>query len=411
MIYSMESPTQELRVHGHVAAGFEEVQTVFEANFTQGIEVGASLCVRSNGQDLVNLWAGHQDQNDERPWQQDTLVNVYSVTKGIASLAVAAIVEDGHFDYSTEVRSIWPEFVAGQSGLSVGQLLSHQSGVPGVDEPVAIEDMYNWPRMIGLLEKQQPYWPPGTAAGYHALHWGFLVGEVVRRTTGISLGRWVADRLAAPLMADVYLGLPEALHARCADLIGPNRARKQPDLSSSTVPPSSPQMPQNPDLFSVALLNPSVRPWKDACSADWRSAEIAAANGQASGQGIATIYDAAANDGAASGVRVLKPASIAALVTEEVGMTTDLILDKPMRRGRGVILNTNGEYGPSATAFGHSGAGGALGFADPETGIGFGYAMNQMQPQMQTDGDTGAGEETRAGRLIAALYRALANRS
>jgi len=142
-----------------------------------------------------------------------------------------------------------------------------------------------------------------------------------------------------------------------------------------------------------------VRPWKDACSADWRSAEIAAANGQASGQGIATVYDAAANGGLVSGVRVLKPASIAALVTQEVGTTADLILDKPMRRGRGIILNTNGEYGPNESAFGHSGAGGALGFADPEAGIGFGYAMNQMQP--------GVVEETRAGRLIAALYEAL----
>ncbi len=398
----MESPTKDLRVHGHVATGFEEVQSVFEANFTEGIEVGASLCVRSKGQDLVNLWAGYQDQNGERPWQQDTLVNVYSVTKGIASLAVAAIVEDGHFDYSSEVRSIWPEFVAAQSGLTVGQLLSHQSGVPGVDEPVAIEDMYNWPRMIGLLEKQQPYWPPGSAAGYHALHWGYLIGEIVRRATGNSLGRWVAERIATPLMADFYLGLPEALHERCADLIGPNRARKQSDAADPPAAPSPPVPPQNPELFSVALLNPSVRPWKDACSPAWRSAEIAAANGQASGQGIATIYDAAANGGIASGVRVLKPASIAALVTEEVGMTDDLILDKPMRRGRGLILNTNGEYGPSAAAFGHSGAGGALGFADPETGIGFGYAMNQM--------DTGMAEETRAGRLIAALYRALGKR-
>jgi len=400
----IESPTRDIEIHGQVAAGFEDVQSVFEANFTQGIEVGASLCVRSNGQDLVNLWAGHQDQNGEQPWQQDTLVNVYSVTKGIASLAVAAIVEDGHFDYSTEVRSIWPEFVAGQSGLTVGQLLSHQSGVPGVDEPVAIEDMYNFPRMIGLLEKQQPYWPPGTAAGYHALHWGYLVGEIVQRTTGMSLGRWVADRLATPLLADFYLGLPEGLHARCADLIGPNRARKKAGTEATpAAPPQEPQPPQNPELFSVALLNPSVRPWKDACSTAWRSAEIAAANGQASGQGIATIYDAAANGGMVSGVKVLKPASIAALVTEEVGMTPDLILDKPMRRGRGVILNTNAEYGPSATAFGHSGAGGALGFADPETGIGFGYTMNQMDP--------GGAEETRAGRLIAALYKALKNRA
>ena len=346
--------------------------------------------LRSNGDDLVNLWAGAKDAAGNEPWQQDTLVNVYSVTKGITALAVAAIVEDGHFDYATEVRSIWPEFKAGQSGLTIAQLLSHQSGVPGVDEPIDIDDMYNWPKMVRLLEQQLPYWTPGTAAGYHALHWGYLIGEVVRRATGIGLGRWVADRLATPLNADFYLGLPQSLHARCADLIGPNRARKSSE--DVTTPPAP---PERPELFAAALLNPPVRPWKDACSAAWRSAEIAAANGQASGQGIATLYDAAANDGRVADVRILKPASIAAVVTEEVGLATDLILDKPMRRGRGLILNTLGEYGPNANAFGHSGAGGALGFADPDAGFGFGYAMNQMQP--------GIVEQTRAGLLIEAV--------
>jgi len=378
---------------------------VFERNFTHGIEVGASLCVRSQGQDLVNLWAGFQDAAQERPWQQNTLVNVYSVTKGIVALAVAAVVEDGYFDYRTEVRSIWPEFKAAQSGLSIGQLLSHQSGVPGVDEPITISDMYDWPKMIRLLEQQLPLWTPGTAAGYHALHWGYLVGEIVQRTTGESLGQWVAKRLATPLQADFYLGLPEVLHTRCADLIGPNRARppRQEQQSSETAAGFTP--PEHPELFAVALQNPMVRPWKDACSADWRSAEIAAANGQASAQGIATIYDAAANDGAVAGVRVLKPSSIAHLVIEEVGLKKDLILDKPLRRGRGVILNTDGEYGPSASAFGHSGAGGSLGFADPANDIGFGYAMNQMQPGAAT----GAEEASRASRLIAALYTALAD--
>ena len=387
-----------MKIHGQVAPGFEDVQAVFEKNFTEGIEVGASLCVRSNGDDLVNLWAGAKDAAGNEPWQQDTLVNVYSVTKGITALAVAAIVEDGHFDYATEVRSIWPEFKAGQSGLTIAQLLSHQSGVPGVDEPIDIDDMYNWPKMVRLLEQQLPYWTPGTAAGYHALHWGYLIGEVVRRATGIGLGRWVADRLATPLNADFYLGLPQPLHARCADLIGPNRARKSSE--DVTTPPAP---PERPELFAAALLNPPVRPWKDACSAAWRSAEIAAANGQASGQGIATLYDAAANDGRVADVRILKPASIAAVVTEEVGLATDLILDKPMRRGRGLILNTLGEYGPNANAFGHSGAGGALGFADPDAGFGFGYAMNQMQP--------GIVEQTRAGLLIEALYRSLDNRA
>ncbi len=377
-------------VHGYTAPGFEAVRAAFTANFTQGIEVGASLCVRKDDEDLVNLWGGYQDSACERPWQQDTLVNLYSTTKGIAAIGFATLVEDGLLGYDDAVKDLWPELRAAQDGLTIGQLLSHQSGVPGVSVPVTVDDMYDWDKMIGLLAAQEPYWPPGSAAGYHAIHWGYLVGELVLRASGKTLGSLLAERITQPLDADFHLGLADSEHHRVADLIGPNRAREAKGL-----PPPDTSVPRLPALFPVALMNPSIRPWKDACSADWRRAEIAAANGHGNGASIARIYAAVAG----ADNSVLSAATLAAANRQEVAMTEDLILAKPMRRSRGFILNTNNEYGPTQTAFGHAGAGGSLGFADPEYGIGFGYAMNQMQP--------GVVEKTRADLLVAATYAAL----
>lgn len=387
----------EFPIHGFTAPGFEAVREQFSANFTDGIEVGASLCVRRNGEELVNLWGGFQDAACTRPWQQNTLVNLYSTTKGIAAVAFATLVEDGLLSYDDAVNALWPEFRAAADGLTVGQLLSHQSGVPGVAEPVSITDMYDWDKMIGLLETQEPYWQPGSAAGYHAVHWGYLVGELARRASGKTLGQLLRERIAEPLNADFHLGLADAEHERVADLIGPNHARRAANL-----PPPDTSVPKMPKLFPVALMNPSIRPWKDACSAAWRRAEIAAANGHGSGEGIARIYDAAANGGgveasaSARAVRVLSATTLNAANVQEVAMADDLILAKPMRRSRGFILNTNNEYGPVEAAFGHAGAGGSLGFADPKYGIGFGYAMNQMQP--------GVADKTRADLLVAAVY-------
>lgn len=387
----MPSFPSDVPIHGFTAPGFERVREQFAANFIDGIEVGASLCVRKNGEALVNLWGGYKDAGFTQPWQQDTLVNVYSTTKGVAAIAFATLVEDGLLSYDDAVKELWPEFRAAQNGLTIGQLLSHQSGVPGVSEPVTVTDMYNWPKMIALLEQQEPFWEPGSAAGYHAVHWGYLVGELVLRATGKTLGSVLSERITGPLGADFHLGLPDAEHGRVADLIGPNHARTADRLPAPDTTP-----PRLPRLFPVALMNPSIRPWKDACSPDWRRAEIAAANGHGTGEGIARIYDAAANGGGA----VLSAATLAQANVQEVAMEEDLILAKPMRRSRGFILNTDQEYGPTRSAFGHAGAGGSLGFADPEFGIGFGYTMNQMQP--------GVVELTRGDLLVKAVYAGLA---
>jgi len=378
-------------IDGYVAAGFEPVREVFERNFTDDVEVGAAVCVVSGGETLVDLWGGYVDQEASAPWREDTLVNVYSTTKGVAALAFALLVQDGLISYDDPVRDYWPELEAARDGLTVGQLLAHQGGLCGVSGPLSVEDLYDWTAMIGRLETQAPFWTPGAGAGYHAVVWGFLPGELTRRLTGMTLGELLATRLAGPLEADFYIGLPESEDSRVAPVIGPNRARIQPDLSAF----AGLKMPA---LYPVALQNPVIKPHRDASSPAWRRAEIAAANGQANARGIARVYSAAASP--AHHGDIFARGTIDVLIRERVGLEPDLVLGMPIRRGAGVILNTEGQYGPGPSSFGHSGAGGSVGFADPDRGLAFGYAMNQMQTNL--DGDT------RAGRLINAVYRCLA---
>ena len=374
-------------IHGTVASGLDSVREVFQANFDDDIDVGAGFCVYYKGECLVDLWGGYQDQAQTRPWEENTLVNVYSTTKGIASVVVASVVQEGLLDYDAPVTDIWPEFRAAQNGLTIGQFLSHQSGVCGLRDTVTVADLYDWQSMCTRLANEEPFWEPGKGAGYHAILWGFFAGELVRRVTGKTLGELLAIRFTRPLECEFHIGLPVSEHNRVADLIGPNRARIQPepiDFASIKVP----------ELYGVALQNPVIRPYKDVCSPQWRSAEVAAANGHATAKGIATIYDAVINH-----TSVLEQSTIDQLVHEEWGDEEDLVLGKPMRRGRGINLNTDETYGPGVNSFGHSGAGGSTGFADPDACLSFGYVMNQMQPGLETD--------TRSKRLIDAVYRAV----
>ena len=376
-------------ISGTVQTGFEAVRDVFERNFTEDVDVGASFCAIRNGEVLVDLWGGYLDRDCSSEWGERSLVNLYSTTKGLGSIAVAWVVEQTDLEYDHPVRRYWPELTAARGNLTVGELLSHQAGICGVDEKVLVDDLYDWEKMIGLLERQTPHWPPGTAAGYHAIVWGFLAGELTRRLTGRTLGDVFRSEIAEPLDADCYIGLPEPLHDSVADMIGPNHARIQPDLEAL-------MSIKMPPLYKTALQNPSVHPYRDASSARWRSAELAAANGQGNARGVARIYA----DLVADSPSRLSSATVAALRQQEWGEEDDLVLGRPLRRGRGVILNTTGEYGPTSSSFGHSGAGGSVGFADPEHQLGVSYAMNQMQMNLNDD--------TRSGRLVRALYECLA---
>jgi CubicO group peptidase (beta-lactamase class C family) len=362
--------SMDWEIYGKTEPGFEKVKEVFSANW-EGYEVGASFSVVCKGRKVVDLWGGFQDKTCTKPWEPHTLVNVYSTTKGMGSLAAAILADEGRLDYGALVTDYWPEFGAeGKHRVTVAQLLSHQAGVCGVSEKIRIEDLYDWDKMVRLLAAQKPFWEPGRGNRYHAVTWGFLAGELIRRITGKTLGQYFHEKVAGPLGADFYIGLPDSEMNRVADMIGANRARvpQKPAIGSVTA------------LYPVALQNPEIRPFKDACSYAWRKAELAAANGQANARGIARIYGALANRGQIDGIRIISPKGIEAATREEVrGDRDDLILGKARRFARGFALNSEGMYGPNPRAFGHSGAGGTIGFADSDTNIAMGYAMNQMQ--------------------------------
>jgi CubicO group peptidase (beta-lactamase class C family) len=380
----------KIDIEGFVLPGFEKVKAAFAANWDV-YEVGASCAVVYKGRMVADLWGGYRGKDYVKPWGKDTLVNVYSTTKGMAALTIAILVEEGKLEYESRVVDYWPEFGAqGKDRVTVAQVLSHQAGICGVSEKIAIADLYDWNKMIRLIAEQKPFWEPGTQAGYHAVTWGYPAGELVRRVTGKTLGSVFREKVAKPLGADFYIGLPDSEMDRVADLVGPNHARvpqvKNPDAK---VPP----------LYAVALLNPDIRPFKDASSTAWRKAEIPAANGQANARAIARIYGALANGGEIDGIRIISREGIERAVCEEAVSKEDPVTGSPMRFARGFMLNTEGNYGPNPHAFGHGGAGGSIGFADPEANIAVGYAMNQMQVNPD--------DEPRAGLLVKAVYDCL----
>ena len=309
----------------------------------------------------------------QKPWQENTLVNVYSTTKGMGSLAMAILADEGKLDYTAKVVDYWPEFGAnGKENVTVAQLLSHQAGLCGMTQKLTIEDLYDWEKMVRLLAAQKPLWEPGKGCGYHAVTWGYFPGELIKRITGKTLGTYFREKVAEPLKADFFIGLPDSEMYRASYMIGANRA-------SIPIRPVDPPA-KMPDLYPIALLNPDIRPFKDASSTAWRKAEIAAANGQANARGIARIYGMLANGGEIDGVRILRPKGIEAALIEEVnGSEPNLVTGRNMRFARGFSLNSEGLYGKNPNAFGHAGAGGSLGFADSSANIGFGYVMNQMQ--------------------------------
>lgn len=362
----------DVEIKGTIEPGFEKVKEAFAANWL-GYEVGAACSVVFKGKKVVDLWGGWLDTEFKTPWQEDTLVNVYSTTKGMGSLAMAVLADEGKLDYTAKVVEYWPEFGAnGKENITVAQLLSHQAGLCGVTQRLTIEDLYDWEKMTTLLANQKPLWEPGKACGYHAVTWGYFPGELIRRITGKTLGTYFREKVAEPLKADFFIGLPDAEMHRTTYMIGANRARiavKPPDPAAKM-----------PAFYPIALLNPDIRPFKDASSTAWRKAEIAAANGQANARGIARIYGMLANGGEIDGIRILSKKGIETALIEEVnGQEPNLVTGRNMRLARGFSLNSEDFYGPNPDAFGHAGAGGSLGFADPKANLGFGYVMNQMQ--------------------------------
>jgi CubicO group peptidase (beta-lactamase class C family) len=358
--------TIDTAIHGTVAAGFEPVRERFAANFSRPDahrEVGAALAVYRHGELIVDLWGGFRDGARTTPWTADTLVNVWSTTKGVTAIALARLVDQGLIDYAAPVASYWPEFAAnGKDAITVSQLLSHQAGLPGFEAPTPLEDFYDWAKVTSRLAAQAPMWEPGTKNSYHAMTYGFLAGELIRRVSGKSPGRFLADEIAGPLGADVHIGLAEIAEPRVAPLIGP--------LEDAPFPPD-----MAPEAIA-AVSNPQMIPTIPNDRA-WRAAEVPAGNGHANARGLARIYGALANGGELDGVRVMDSDTIARL-TEVQTERQDVMLGFKPFWAHGVALNDAGVFGPRKATFGHSGWGGSFACGDVGSGVAIGYVMNQM---------------------------------
>ncbi|MDB5429059.1 MAG: hypothetical protein JWP35_175 [Caulobacter sp.] len=368
----MTRSTGPVRANGFVAPGFEPMVECFEANFRESAEVrdlGAAFCAFRHGELVVNLWGGQRTPGGE-DWTEDTLVNVFSTTKGLVATALAMLADRGLLDYDAPVSRYWPQFAqAGKEAVTVAQLISHQAGLVGFDEPTTIEDLYDWDLVCDRLARQTPRWTPGERNGYHAVTFGYLAGELVRRITGQSVGRFVQDQIATPLGADFYIRLPAGEDHRVAPIIDAPAVAFDVNL----LPPEVKAMVTNPEI-----------PLSTANTTPWRRAEIPAAGGHASAKGVATLYAALANQGRLGGQALLGSGAIERL-REEQTARLDLCLGVAPGWAMGVMLNRLGNYGPSPRAFGHPGRGGSFGFADPETGLAVGYVMNQLSANALAD--------------------------
>ncbi len=365
---------------------FDRVRDAFHANWRDHAEVGASLCVIVGGETVVDLWGGHINADHTTPWQRDTIANVYSTTKGIAATAAAMLVDRGQLDVNQPVASYWPEFAqAGKSDIPVRHLLTHEAGLAGLDAELPDGAALDWNLMVGALERQAPLWTPGDGMGYHAITYGWLVGEVIRRIDGRTCGQFVREEIANPLGVDFFIGLPASEDARTADLLpapgaGPIGVSAQDNLAAKALGLAAPRL--------AGSVN----------SREWRAAELPAANGHGNGRALATIYSSLAQGGA----DLLSDDAINACGATEHTAREDMVLGFLVRRSLGFILSTAGgryEWGPNPRTFGHSGAGGSLAFADPDAQIGFGYVMNQMS--------AGLGADPRWKPMIDAVYASL----
>jgi CubicO group peptidase (beta-lactamase class C family) len=378
----------DLSVHGECEPRFARVRDVFARHLADDLETGASVAVAVDGRIAVDLWGGFADAARTRPWRRDTIVNLYSTTKGLTALCAHLLADRGRLDLDAPVARVWPEFAqAGKEAVLVRHLLCHQAGLAGLRRDLSVAELCDWKLTCDALAAETPWWEPGTAHGYHALTFGHLVGEVVRRVDGRSLGAFFRDEVAAPLGADLHVGLGAEHDARVAELVPP-----PPNPISAAL------ALDRGSLIARALANPPAEP-RAAMERRWRGAEIPAANGHGNARALAQVYGVLACGGAANGVALCRPETLArASAVHASG--PDRVLGIPMHWGLGFVANAAASvYGPNPRSYGHTGYGGSFGFADPDARVAVGYAMNRMAATLVG--------EPRGLALIAAVYESL----
>ncbi|KIW69963.1 hypothetical protein PV04_02275 [Phialophora macrospora] len=398
--------TATATIQGHCDEKFSQVKDLLQRYVDSGDEVGASIAVNVDGKDVVDIWGGYADQDRTRPWEKDTITNVFSTTKTVVALAILLLVDRGVLSVTDKVCKYWPEFAAnGKQDIEIRHVLSHTAGLPGFDTPLTVQDVCDAPRMAALLAAQAPWWEPGTASGYHSFTQGFLLGEIVRRATGTPLKQFIAEEIAAPLEADFQLGCREHDEPRVSDVI--------PPPARVALPPTSAESP--PSIGMRVMANPPMKA-AFANSAAWRRAEVGAGNGHSNARGVARIlsvlsrngrvgHDAAARSESESVDRTFISPETVALIFQEQYKGLDHVIDsggKPLRWGIGFGLtgpDTWIDYLPEGRVCTWGGYGGSMVVVDLDRKVTIAYVMNRME-------EVGLGSR-KAREYFAAVYAAL----
>lgn len=375
-----------MEIQGTCDDAFEPVRTAFASHFEDGSELGASVVVTRDGRPVVDLWAGDADTAG-RPWQEDTIVNVFSTTKTMAATCVLVLADRGDVDLDAPVSTYWPEFKAnGKEGVLVRHVMSHTAGLSGFDPPLTPADLYDWDTCVDHLAAQAPWWEPGTASGYHAVTQGYLQGEIVRRVTGRTIGTFFREEIAEPLGADFHIGLPASEDHRVAELIPP---------------PANLDALAQVDPGSVAAKTFLSCPLEgtEARTREWRGAEIPAAGGTGNARSVARVHSALACGGEVDGVRILSAAGVERIL-EEQSNGVDLVLSWPLRFGMGFgLMGEQMPLSPSERAFFWGGWGGSIALVDLDEAMTVSYVMNKMAQEIMGD--------LRGIELVFAAYDAL----
>lgn len=383
-------------VEGHVAERFAPVAERFAEHFRTAGEVGASLCVWHKGEIVLDLAGGTLGLDDDRAWTHDTLINVFSVTKGMVATVCLWLQDRGELDLDAPISKVWPEFKGhGKEAITWRQVLNHTSGMVAIDTPISLDDLEAWEPVERALETQAPLWPPGEKQGYHAITFGLLLRAAIRRLTGRTIGDLLGAEIAGPLGADVYLGLPESLDDRVGTLVtlpklGAVKAIGGPLLFGGHTmegrffrnvlfrrsSPGSRAVRHPADLGGTKLSNfnlPRVR-----------RMELPWANAHASARGLARIYQMLVQGGELDGVRILSDQACRRPVEPQSWVEVDETMRKPLGFSQGFIKEQSSLFSPSPGWFGHPGIGGSLGYADPDEELAFAYVMNRLRPQVRS---------------------------
>ncbi|GGZ26239.1 serine hydrolase domain-containing protein [Asticcacaulis endophyticus] len=371
-------------IHGFAAAHLGPVKDVFAANFADGQERGARFTVVQDGETVLDLWAGSCDRGGEVPFTDKTLVPVFSSTKAVTALMIARLVDQGKLDYEATVASYWPEF--GQNGkdqITLGQLISHQGGIPGFDPPRAAELWFDIPAVLAAICEQAPLWAPGEGSGYHPYTTGFVLGELFRRVDGRTLGTALREDIAGKYGLDLYIGTPESEFDRISDLQKPSAV---------------PNFGEVDDIKKAAFLNKGAFPGGRG-SEQWRSLEMPSANGHATSEALAKFMNIIATGGFIDGDRVISLSALGQALRERV-YGPDRVLPFKLSWAAGFLRNKNILiYGKNERAVGHSGNGGSMVMADPDKKLSAAYVMNKQSNHLIGD--------PRSVRLMDALYETL----